>query len=335
MEGEPEPMEEEQAAAAPTVTASLPGSSDHVAKIKKRAPVEEEEPFEGEEEEEGEVASPPAPISSPDHAENSHINNIRQQESKARKDLIDFLTRKGVDAKAAEDYQIHVRQNKMKSRRSEGSSNNNASSFSYSFTYSGPDGSILTSKSDVLAAIQDRRSRLSSSSSRHSYGGRGSLGGGGGAAGGGGFASREEAYEHAHQRLLERTAEDSFPLVVGDIIVHNLGQIDSRSGFHSAIQIYPVGYRCEQSVQGTTYYKGTTTQKIICEIGDLDGYPEFRIIVPSTGTTFLASSESAVWKKVINCLTLLHTSIPTLVCSVYLFIFLSSNESANDLDCLL
>eukprot|EP00981_Chlorochromonas_danica_P010092 scaffold3044_cov176-Ochromonas_danica.AAC.10 len=240
-------MEEEQAAA-PTVTASATGSSDHVAKIKKRAPVEEEERSEGEEEEEGEVTSPPAPISSPDHAENNHVNNIRQQESKARKDLIDFLTRKGVDAKAAEDYQIHVRQNKMKSRR-------------------------------------------------HSYGGRGSLGGGGGAAGSGGFVSREDAYERAHQHLLERTAEDSFPLVVGDIIVHNLGQIDSRSGFHSAIQIYPVGYRCEQSVQGTTYYKGTTTQKIICEIGDLDGYPEFRIIVPSTGTTFLASSESAVWKK--------------------------------------
>ena len=40
------------------------------------------------------------------------------------------------------------------------------------------------------------------------------------------------------------------------------------------------------------------SQKIICEIEDLDGYPQFRITVCSTGDTYMASKESEVWKKV-------------------------------------
>ena len=85
---------------------------------------------------------------------------------------------------------------------------------------------------------------------------------------------------------------------MGHITLLQLGRVDLRSGFHSPVQIFPIGYKCEQIVNGTTIYKGPMSQKIVCEIEDLDGYPQFRITVNSTGDTYMASKESEVWKKV-------------------------------------
>lgn len=261
-------------------------NAEHIAKIKKKAPVTEEEADDDE-----------VPTLSQEASQDiMTAETIRQQEHKARRELVDFLVRKGVDPHAADEYQIHIRQSKVKARRYDASSPPGPA-FTYSVTYSGPEGSILMSKSDVLSTISDRKSRHSASQLK--------------ASNGKGVPSRTAAYENARQHLADKT-EDGFPLQAEKILIHTLGEIDPRSGFHSSVQIYPVGYRAEQVVHGTTYYKGTTSQKIICEIGDLDGYPEFRIIIPGTGTTFLASSEAAVWKKVSLriCCTSSLTNLP-------------------------
>eukprot|EP01033_Poteriospumella_lacustris_P001523 gene1523-1100_t len=104
---------------------------------------------------------------------------------------------------------------------------------------------------------------------------------------------RVEAHEDA-QRQLESLQP---PRQFGNIKVLSWGEIDTRSGFHSAIQLWPVGYRCEQVVEGFTL-NGIKKQDIICQVGINDaGLPQFHIYNPSTGGTFIASTEALVWRK--------------------------------------
>lgn len=94
---------------------------------------------------------------------------------------------------------------------------------------------------------------------------------------------------------------------MGNITLLKLGRVDGRTGFHNPVQIFPVGYKCEQVVHGTSVYKGSSNQVITCEIEDLDGHPQFRLTVKSSGDTFMASREADVWKKVSRVIFYLYS----------------------------
>ena len=92
--------------------------------------------------------------------------SMRELESKARKELVNFLESKHIDAKYADMYEVHVRL--LKKRKSNpGDHGRKSDTPGYSVTYSSPEGSILTSKGDVLASIHEskRRSTLAQSKS--------------------------------------------------------------------------------------------------------------------------------------------------------------------------
>lgn len=245
---------------------------EHTMKIKKKARVDDEDSSYSDEND-GYVEQP--------HS-HGYNEDLQLHEAKARKDLTDFLIKKGIDPAAADDYNIHVRLSKSKARRSDGTSGGPG----FTVTYTGPDGSHLMSRSDVLSAIQDRSHRRHShSSTRISLGTKV-------------VVPRSQAIENAKSRYHQFIEEHELPTTINGIKIHNLGSIDTRSGFYSPVYLYPVGYRCEQTVSGTSFHKGLTSQKITCEIGETDGFPEFRIFVQSTGTTYIAPTETAVFKKV-------------------------------------
>lgn len=238
-------------------------SNDVLSKpIKRREVLEEEQ---GEERDERTNAE-----DSDVYANFSPNRNVKDFEREARNDLISFLQKKSLDASWADYYSINVRPQKKRkdpNRKSEG--------LGYSVTYTNPEGTFLASKGDVLSDIQDR---MKKSSLRNALG----------------SSARTAAFEEAGHKVKNLI----LPFWLDNIYLLELGKIDTRSGFHSSVYIYPIGYKCEQTVIGTTLHKGVTEQDIICEIGDLDGFPEFRITVKSTGTVFCGFSEAAVWRKV-------------------------------------
>lgn len=203
-----------------------------------------------------------------DFANFSSNKSFKEYEKEAKADLISFLTKKSLDSSWAEFYTINIRagkQRKDNGRKSGGPG--------YSVTYANPEGSFLASKSDVLSDIQERMIRKSNKAT--------------------GGSVRSKAYEDGKHRLRDL----DLPKWYDNIFLLDLGHVDNRSGFFSPVNIYPIGYKCEQSVTGVTVHKGVTEQDVICEIGELDGFPEFRITVKSTGSVLCAFSEAAVWKK--------------------------------------
>lgn len=115
---------------------------------------------------------------------------------------------------------------------------------------------------------------------------------------------RLQLFEKANEHTLQEVS--SLPKDYSGIRVIELGRIDSRASFHNAVQIYPVGYKCEQVVNSAFNNRGSRQTLITCEIIDVEGDPEFLITIKSTGQLYMATSESAVWKKV-WFLTLLFT----------------------------
>jgi hypothetical protein len=205
---------------------------------------------------------------SADYSNFSSLKSIKEYEKEAKADLISFLQKKSLDASWAEFYSLNIRPSKQRKdvlRKSLGPG--------YSVTYTNPEGGFLASKTDVLSDIQDRMIRKSQKSS---------------------VGLRAKAHEEGKQRMKEL----DLPRWFDNIFLLEVGKIDTRSGFHSAIHLYPIGYKCEQSVTGLTVHKGVTEQDIVCEIAELDGFPEFRITVKSTGSVLSAFSEAAVWRKV-------------------------------------
>jgi hypothetical protein len=99
---------------------------------------------------------------------------------------------------------------------------------------------------------------------------------------------------------------------VDHITVLAWGRVVPRGAFQSAVQLFPVGYKCEQTISGTSLFKGAVNQPIICEIEEADNSPQFRITLKSSGDTFLAPNEAAVWRKV-SILTLTLTLTLTLI----------------------
>ena len=244
--------------------------------------------------------------------------NVKELEVQARRDLQQFLSSKHIDPRASDGYSVHIRMQPRKRtidgymRSGNSSTHAAAASSGYSVTYSAPDGSILTSKADILNSILEalkRRSQLSQTQGRTSavagdhhllsplsdtrYGVTTALAA---------QLTRTDAYELARKTyLLDDTASGAgaaFPRTMDGITVRQPGRVDLRMGFHSLVQIYPVGYLCEQTVSCSSITRGAFRELIECEVGDRDGYPEFRITVKASGDTFIASSEAAVWKKV-------------------------------------
>lgn len=204
---------------------------------------------------------------------------MKKLQENGREDLRAFLIRNRVDEKAADDYEISVRFTKggrqknrdgTFTRRSEG----------IAVSYIAPNGALLISKTDVLIDFQERNTRQRSSKSD------------------GQSNKRNDIHEAAKQKL---NGVD-LPLYIGrDIKVFSFGRIDTRSGFHSPVQVYPIGYRCEQTVVGTTLQKGSSKQLVICEIKEHDGFPEFVITSKTSDNVFVASTEAAVWRQFNYC----------------------------------
>lgn len=135
-------------------------------------------------------------------------------ETKARKELYDFLESKGIDAtRELSGYRVLVQHSK----------NRRLPPGTFSVTYSGPDGDILSSKSDVLTAIKRniaQSSRLSICRSDVS-------------------ASAKRKFEHFRE-------ESTLPLYIDEIKVISFGTINyENSTFHSSIEIHPIGYKAE------------------------------------------------------------------------------------------
>ena len=81
----------------------------------------------------------------------------------AREELLSFLVRKGIDAKLADGYKVHVKKTKnhgaSQSKSNQQSQGSSRELQGMSITYSGPDGGFLASKNDVLNDIKNERKR--------------------------------------------------------------------------------------------------------------------------------------------------------------------------------
>jgi hypothetical protein len=193
-----------------------------------------------------------------------HAILIKNLEQEARNDLMASLRRKGLPEEAANHYKITISVSKPRSR-----DNKKKAELSSSTFYTAPNGSLFVSKTDVINDIQNNR-----------------------------FASdfsqlRVQAHEAAKLDLEGITLPANF----GRIKVLSWGDIDRRIGFQSPSQLWPVGYRCQQTIEGSTL-NGIKKLDIICQIGVSDaGFPQFHIYNPSNDGTFIASSEANVWRK--------------------------------------
>jgi flagellar biosynthesis regulator FlbT len=212
-------------------------------------------------------------------SEDEEQAQLKAAERQQREGLIDYLHRNNMDEKYAEDYNIVLRALKPKGK-SKTPEKSQGPRFKVLFT--APNGFLLESKGDVLADIQERRSRKQQQQGNKL---KASLHG---------AMSRDECINDARKKL----EAFELPARIDSIKVFDFGRVDVRSGFHSCVQVYPVGYKCEQTVSGLTLSKGVFRQEVLCEIRELDGFPEFRVTSKSTGTTVLGSSEESVWKQV-------------------------------------
>lgn len=198
----------------------------------------------------------------------------RDAEAKARKQLRLFLLSKGIEPHLSDDYKVHIKMKKARSSAGIG----NGESVGYTVSYSCPMGSILVSKADVLSSIQESRRRQQNSHHKSNNS----------------SAQRSESANDSAKRLegLE------LPVVIDGITVLSFGVVDFRPEFHTAVQIYPLGYKCEQTVQVGSLSKGLLLMTVVCEVDELDGGPAFRVTVKGSADVYLASTEALVWKKV-------------------------------------
>jgi len=138
------------------------------------------------------------------HLESQHTeHDILQQ--KARTEMLTFLATKGIDAKLADGYAIHVKRNKHYNNTLQNRTNSHVTvgnnrgrgggeTVGCSVTYTAPDGSILTSKMDVFNAIMNDKRRHGSGSINHT--------------------SNHHQRKEAHLKAKSDVADKRFPTVV-------------------------------------------------------------------------------------------------------------------------
>lgn len=207
--------------------------------------------------------------------EQNEDSSTHQFEIRARNELDTFLSNKNIDPKYALTYVIHIRPTKK--RLSSGGTTD-----SFSVTYSGPDGSILTSKSDVYNSIMNSFNKkpvvenANTTAIRH--------------------AAHEESKESFHDM------NDNLPVNFDGIKVIRFGKINTSPAFSSTVQIYPVGYKAEIVIPGVSLNQKSSSssanQVLLVEITNVNDKPEFNIMDKTCSHSFIASSESSVWKKV-------------------------------------
>ena len=159
------------------------------------------------------------------------VSDVNSSETKAWKDLHDFLESKGIDAsRELTCYRVHVQLSR----------NRRLPAGSFTVTYSGPDGDILTSKSDVLNAIK----RSVSLNANRTY------------------ISRADIFASSQRKYNDFISYEEFPVDIDGIRVISFGAIDSEnSSFHSPVEIYPVGYTAEIMIPPNPAIRGRSTQK--------------------------------------------------------------------------
>jgi hypothetical protein len=202
----------------------------------------------------------------------------RKIESTVRSNLNQYLLSKGIDTKYGDDFKIKIKKT-------------HSNQLGYTAAYVDTDGRSFGTKAEVLAIVLENRknrSKMASSATK---------------------TSRRELYDNAQLKLAGKT----MPISFGKLNLINLGTINTSVVFHNAVQIYPVGYKCQQFVSYSTSLKMVDNQHISCEIDILDGLPQFKITVLSSGDTFLATSELAVWKKVRDLLFSAFAVLPAVI----------------------
>ena len=161
------------------------------------------------------------------------VSDVSSSETKAWKDLHDFLESKGIDAsRELTSYRVHVQLSR----------NRRLPAGSFTVTYSGPDGDILTSKSDVLNAI---KRNVSLNANRT-------------------FISRGDIFASSQRKYNDFIVYQAMPADIDGIRVISFGAIDAdNSSFHSAVEIYPVGYTAEVMIPPNPAIRGRSTQKSV------------------------------------------------------------------------
>ena len=187
-------------------------------------------------------------------------------ESRARRDLLGYISSKGVDAsKEIQSYKVSVKLGKNERH-------NDSRRSTQTITYTAPNGQTYTSKADVFDALRLSKNRN--------------------------VSSRAEMYSAATKKYNSFVRNNNFPVDIDGIRVIHLGDINSEEcSLHSSVDIHPVGYDAEVTLQ--TVNRGrSSTSRVRCEIMMKNGQPEFRITPISNDQIYTASSESAAWRKV-------------------------------------
>jgi hypothetical protein len=195
-------------------------------------------------------------------------------ESKARRDLFDYLDDKGVDAsREAQGYRVHLKQTRN-------DRHGDSSRPTVTTTYSSPDGEVFASKTAVLEAIKKSKNRnFSSQPSSIS-------------------SPRADIYTAAKKKY-NATVKEGLPLDIDGIKVISFGTIDpDNNSFHSSVAIYPIGYKAEITVSISDHNHSNQSSRVQCEIVAKAGLPDFRVTEVTTDHSFSGSSEASVWKKV-------------------------------------
>ena len=188
-------------------------------------------------------------------------------ETKARRELLAYLSSKGIEAaRELQNYEIVV-----KLPKSERHTDNWRSSTK--IVYTSPDGEVFKSKADVLDALKASKNKASLS---HSI---------------------RTDIAAAAQKKFNSFVKAGLPADVESIKVVSFGVIDSEnSSFHNCVEIYPIGYKVE--LHDGSRGKSGQSSYLQCEISSRNNQPEFKITKMSTGQVVSASSESSAWKKV-------------------------------------
>ena len=202
-------------------------------------------------------------------------SEVEFYENQARKELHDFLTKKGVDvATEAKGYKVHINFTQASRRRSE----LGGGKAPYTVSYTGPDGEFLQARGDILTAIKTATRRGSSASSArrpivHSR-------------------PRDEIFLEAHDHFESTVTNGDMPLDINGIRVLSFGHIYTRTSlFHSQLEIFPVGYQAEITARSSPSFESSMglsddeELEMFCEVVNKDGLPEFRLSIKGNERT--------------------------------------------------
>ena len=202
-------------------------------------------------------------------------SEVEFYENQARKELHDFLTKKGVDvATEAKGYKVHINFTQASRRRSELGGGKPP----YTVSYTGPDGEFLQARGDILTAIKTatRRGSSTASARRPIVNSR----------------PRDEIFLEAHDNFESIVTNGDMPLDINGIHVLSFGQIYTRTSlFHSQLEIFPVGYQAEMTARCTPSYESSMglsedeELELFCEVVNKDGLPEFRLSIKGNNTS--------------------------------------------------